>query len=123
MRQAKAKLQRKILRQELKAKLEEERVTIMPEIKTLKDAVLNLKPCFECFGLTFFKTKDVVSFYNMLKAWIGDAPGKNARKRVSFFARMLGRKLEKTSLESKMAPEAAHTITEKDIADDVERKQ
>lgn len=79
MGQAKAKLQRKILRQELKAKLEEERVTIMPEIKTLKDAVLNLKPCFECFGLTFFKTKDVVSFYNVLKEWIGERPHREAK--------------------------------------------
>lgn len=35
---------RKILREELRAKLAEEKVEIMPQVKILKEAVLNLKP-------------------------------------------------------------------------------
>lgn len=72
---------RKILREELRAKLAEEKAEIMPQVKVLKEAVLNLKPCFEIFGLTFFKTKDVVTFYDTLKEWVGEKPHRVARKK------------------------------------------
>lgn len=71
------KLQRKIMRQELKARLDEERVTIMPQIKTMKEALKNLKPCFEFCGLTVFKTSDIKSFYGTLKEWTGEKPKPN----------------------------------------------
>ena len=73
---------RKILRQELREKLIEERVEIMPQVKILKEATLNLKPCFEIFGLTFFKTRDVISFYDTLKNWVGERPKRVARKNL-----------------------------------------
>lgn len=77
----KEKKARKILREELRAKLSEEKVEIMPQVRTLKQAVLNLKPCFEIFGLTIFATKDVLAFYNTLKDWIGERPARVARKK------------------------------------------
>lgn len=86
---------RKLLKKELREQMEKEKVEIFPQIKVLKDAVKNLKPCFEIFGLTLFKTSDVANFYSTLKEWTGEAPHRVARKKFwGIFDRMTKRKPE-----------------------------
>lgn len=66
---AQTKKARKILRQEIKAQFEKEKVTVFPEIRTLVTAAKALKPAFKIFGFTVFKTVDVQKFAGYLTSW------------------------------------------------------